>query len=420
MSDELADAGQGDHQDLGGGEDQGDQRQGPRRPRRESVETHGGLEPQGDDDHDAHDAHDDHDYVDLPPHSSAPRWLVALLVIVGLVVVTVGIGRWWWGSQVNPGGPPGEAVTISILEGTTTKGAASVLANKGVITNSTVFNIWVGGKDLKTIQAGTYQFRTNMSFQEAVDVLNAGPDTPVAVKTTKVTIPEGYTVDQIVARIVEKVPRIKAEDLHAALDGAQIKTALLPAGTNNYEGLLFPATYEVKDEDGAVEILTMMASEMETRVEALGINEAMAHISQRWGLELDAYDMVIVASLIQYEAAVPADAPKIGAVTYNRLQKGMPLQYDATSAYEARLQGLDPAKVDYQKDTPYNTRVRSGLPPTPIAAPGELALEGAFQPADGPWLYFVVTDVDEVTFTESYDDFLAAKQLCIQRDLGCG
>ncbi|QXC61863.1 endolytic transglycosylase MltG [Aquihabitans sp. G128] len=124
--------------------------------------------------------------------------------------------------------------------------------------------------------------------------------------------------------------------------------------------------------------------------------------------------------MIQYEAAIPADGPKIGAVTYNRLKANMPLQYDSTSIYEAGLDGRGPDQVDYTADTPYNTRVNPGLPPTPIAAPGEYALEGAMEPVDEPWLYFVLTDTKEVTFTVSYQEFLDAKALCKSRGLGCG
>jgi len=127
-----------------------------------------------------------------------------------------------------------------------------------------------------------------------------------------------------------------------------------------------------------------------------------------------------VASMIQYEAAGEQDAAKIGTVTYNRLRAEMPLQYDSTSIYEAGLAGRASDSVDYRADTAYNTRTRKGLPPTPIAAPGTYALEGALRPAEGPWLYFVLTNTKEVTFAVTYDEFLQAKAECKQRGLGCG
>ena len=363
---------------------------------------------------------DEDEYFDLPDESRVPRWLAALLVIVLAVALIAGGTMWWYHRQVDPPGGQGAAVQVQIPEGTSTSGVADILETSGVISSSMVFNFYVGGKDLSSVQAGTYQFHQNSSFDQAIAVLNAGPKEPIAKATTKVTIPEGYTVAQIVDRIAKKVPRITKADLDAALASGKVPSSLKPAGQTSYEGLLFPATYQVGQKDTAVDVLTMMSQVMETRVDALGVDESLAHIKARWGLDLTPYDVLKVASMIQYEAAVPEDAPKIGAVTYNRLQKGMPLQYDSTSIYEAALHGKGPDHIDFTVDTPYNTRTNTGLPPTPIASPGEYALEGAFHPADGPWLYFVLTDAKKVTFAVTYQDFLAAKQECKDKGLGCG
>lgn len=363
---------------------------------------------------------EDDEYFELPSESRVPRWLVALLVVIGLLGVVVGGAYWWYGNQVDPSGSPGEEVQVQIPEGATTSKVGSILADEGVISNSTIFGFYVGGKDLSAVQAGSYTFRVNSSFDEAIAVLNAGPTTAASSATTKVSIPEGYTIEQIVARIHEKVPRITVEDLNAALDQGKVPSSLKPDGTTSYEGLLFPATYEVSDDDDAVDVLTRMAQEMETRVEALGLADAQAHIKQQWGLDLTAYDLLKVASMIQYEAAVPEDAPKIGAVTYNRLERGDPLGFDSTLIYEAGLSGIAPEDVNHDSDSAYNTRKRTGLPPTPISAPGEYALEGAMQPADGDWLYFVLTDPKVVSFTADYDEFLRFKEQCIAKDLGCG
>lgn len=377
----------------------------PRRPAPEPVAAH---------------PDDEHDWVELPGESRVPRWLAALLVVGALVGVTVGGGWWWYHQQVDPSGDPGAAVTVQIPEGASTSRVGDLLDEAGVISNAMVFNFYVGGKDLTAVQAGTYVFRSNSSFDDAIAVLDAGPKAPVTEAVTKVTIPEGYTVAQMIERISTKVPRLKAADLQAALDQGKVPSSLKPEGTTSYEGLLFPATYEITEDDNAVDVLTEMAQEMEQRVDAIGLDAAQAHIRDQWGLELSGYDLLKVASMIQYEAAVPADAPKIGAVTYNRLEKGMPLQYDSTSIYEGALTGKTPEQIDYKADSPYNTRTRPGLPPTPISSPGEYALEGAMDPADGPWLYFVLTDAKVVSFTDSYDEFLGFKALCKQRGLGCG
>lgn len=360
---------------------------------------------------------DDEEYFDLPNESRVPRWLVALGVVVVLVAGVVGGAMWWYHNQVDPPGGQGEEVQVVIPEGATTSKVGSILDDEGVISSATVFGFYVGGKDLSSVQAGTYTFRTNSSFDDAIKVLNAGPGTPASAATTKVSIPEGYRVDQIVARIHEKVPRLTVEDLQAALDQGQVPTALKPEGTTSYEGLLFPATYEVGDDETAVEVLTAMAQEMETRVAGMDIEGAAATISQQWGIEVDPYDLITVASLVQEEAGSPEEAPKVATVIYNRLRDDMPLGIDATSRYLADIEGGEP---DYESDSPYNTRNQAGLPPTPIASPGEYALDAALHPADGPWIYYVLTDPGVHTFTDDYQVFLDGKRVCEEKGLGCG
>jgi UPF0755 protein len=342
---------------------------------------------------------------------------VAILVVIALVVVVVGGAMWWYQRQVDPPGGPGAKVQVQIPEGSTTSDVGSILDDEGVITSATIFNFYVGGKDLSSVQAGTYTFHENSSFDDAIEVLNAGPGKPLSATTTKVSVPEGFTVAQIVARISEKVPRIEAADLEAALDQGKVPSSLKPDGATSYEGTLFPATYEVADDDDAIDVLTTMSQEMESRVETMGIDAAAAQISQRWGIDVDAYDLLTVASLVQEEAGSPEEAPKVATVIYNRLRDGMPLGIDATSKYLAGIEGGEP---DFESSSPYNTRTQPGLPPTPIASPGEYALDAALHPADGPWLYYVLTDPRVHTFVESYQEFLDAKQECIAKDLGCG
>ena len=365
-------------------------------------------------------AGDGHDYVDLPAESRVPRWLAVLVIVLAVVGVAVGGVWWWYGRQVDPPGPPGARIQVVVPEGTSTSGIGSILAGDGVVSNSTLFNLYVGRKNVGPFQAGTYTFQKSSSFDEAIDRLEAGPGKAIAAKADKVTIPEGYTLAQILDRIHEKVPRLSVADLKDALASGKVPSELKPDKVNDYEGLLYPATYDVGSDTTAVELLTEMAAEMDKRVNALDLNASIARIKAAWGLDVTGYDLMKVASMIQYEAAGEQDAAKIGTVTYNRLRNGTPLGYDSTSIYEAGLAGRAPGSVDYGLDTPYNTRINKGLPPTPIAAPGLYALEGALQPAEGPWLYFVLTDTKEVTFAVTYDDFLKAKAQCKARGLGCG
>lgn len=363
---------------------------------------------------------DDDEWFDLPPESRLPRWVGVLVVFALLGGLLVGGAWWWYGNQVDPPGGPGATVSVSVPPGSSTSGIGSILEREGVIANATIFGFYAGRKDAGPFEAGVYELQQNSDFDLVLRTLADGPTAPTPTSTVKVTIPEGFTVAQIVARINEDVPRISVEELETALAERAVPSSLLPPEATSYEGVLFPATYEVDDETTGVELLTMMAEEMETRVAALGLEDAQAHVKRQWGLDLSAYQLLNVASLVQGEAAVAADGPKIGAVTYNRLEQDIPLAYDITSVYGAVLAGQDPGSIDYTADAPYNTRTRTGLPPTPIANPGEDALIGAFQPADVGYLYFVLTGEREITFTETYDDFLAAKALCRERGLGCG
>jgi UPF0755 protein len=136
---------------------------------------------------------------------------------------------------------------------------------------------------------------------------------------------------------------------------------------------------------------------------------------------LTPYEILIVASLIEEETKIDEERPMVARVIYNRLREGIPLGIDATSRYEAELAGRDRSELDFESDSPYNTRRIAGLPPTPIAAPGRASIEAALNPAEGPWIYYVLEDeAGNHFFTDSDSEFLAAKARCRDAGLGCG
>jgi UPF0755 protein len=140
---------------------------------------------------------------------------------------------------------------------------------------------------------------------------------------------------------------------------------------------------------------------------------------------LSPHDVVTVASLIQAEARFDQDFSKIARVIYNRLENDMALQFDSTVHYAVGKDGsVGTSSSDRESSSPYNTYKVTGLPPTPISAPGDKAIEAALNPAQGDWLYFVTTNPDtgETKFATSYDDHLKNKQefdqWCAESD-GC-
>lgn len=361
---------------------------------------------------------DDDDYVDLPGEGSVPKWLAVSAVAVLLVVAVVG-GAWiWYQRQVNPPGSPGKIVRIEVPSGASTSGIGSILEDKGVISNSTVFSFYAGRKDVGGFQAGVYELRENSDFDLVLRTLEKGPVEPLRPKVVKLSLPEGYTVAQITARIAQVLPRADAETTGDLLTDKVVESSLRPDGQNSYEGLFFPATYELDPDATAQEVLDKLAGEMESRVEGLDVDAARARIKEKWGIDLSAYDLLKVASMVQAEAGNADEAPKIATVIYNRLRDRMPLGIDAVDRYGAKLAGVE---VDYTDESaPYNTRRKAGLPPTPISAPGDFALKAAFEPADGPWLFYVLEEARKHVFVTTNAEFLAAKARCRERNLGCG
>jgi UPF0755 protein len=158
-----------------------------------------------------------------------------------------------------------------------------------------------------------------------------------------------------------------------------------------------------------------MTAQLDRVLDELNVASAQARFN------LTPYEVVIVASLIEEETRVDAERAKVARVIYNRLRDGIPLGIDATSRYEAELAGRDRDDIDFESDSPYNTRRIAGLPPTPIASPGRASIEAALNPADGPWIYYVLADEEgNHFFTDSAREFERAKAECRDRGLGCG
>ncbi|MCU1499242.1 MAG: putative periplasmic solute-binding protein, partial [Acidimicrobiales bacterium] len=401
---------------------------GPRRPRASSAGTSATAvtAAEGDPPVDAPVARpiagpavdDGHEYVDLPDEGSIPRWVGVLLVLLILVGMVFGGAWWWWGRQLDPPGSPGETVSVEVPRGSSTSGIGSILEDAGVVPNSWAFAFHLGRKQVGPFEAGVYRLRKNSDVDTVAATMAEGPVASAGPQVVKVSIPEGLTIAELIDRVAKQVPRFSAEKLQAALLDGSVRSSLQPSGQASYEGLLFPATYQVGADTTEAEFLDQLAAEMTTRVSGLDLEGAKARIKETYGIEVSDYDLLVVASMVQAEAGNADEAPKIATVIYNRLSQEMPLGIDAADNYGATLAGKP---VDYDDaGLPYNTRRKQGLPPTPISAPGEFALSAALDPAVGPWLYYVLTDPHVHTFVETPAEFNQAKQICIQKGLGCG
>lgn len=339
--------------------------------------------------------------------------LVGSAAVVALLALgAIGV---WAQRQIDPSGPAGDELVLVVPEGSTTAAIGELLEAEGVIASSQVWSYWTRLRGVGPFQAGEYVFRLDSSFDEAADVLAAGPKPP---DVDRVTIPEGLTVPEVLDRLADPERGIARWDravLQQVVDSGQLRSRFAPDGAVSLEGLLFPDTYEVDRDTDEAEFLNRLVVELDERLIALNVETRARAIG------LDPYEVLVVASLIEEEARVPEERVKIARVIYNRLSQGIPLGIDATSRYEAELAGRDRDDIDFDSQSPYNTRRIAGLPPTPIAATGQASIEAALSPAEGPWIYYVLADAEgHHFFTDSAAEFQRAKQECIRLELGCG
>jgi len=223
--------------------------------------------------------------------------------------------------------------------------------------------------------------------------------TPPAATFTKVTFPEGFTVAQIGRRLQERTLRLDAERFVEEASAWQDPVLLRPADVTSLEGLLFPDTYQVSGDESETQVIVRMLRLMERVARQENLAESRRLVG------LDPYEVLIVASMIEREAKLEEERAIIARVIYNRLELGMPLQIDATLYYGA-APGASFSELK-ALDTPFNTYLRKGLPPTPIANPGRASIRAALAPAANPssgdalcvgaprpcrYLYYVLAD----------------------------
>jgi UPF0755 protein len=316
---------------------------------------------------------------------------LAALVVLG---VLVGGGVGYWGlRQVNPPGDAGEPVNFTVREGESLHRLSERLEAEGIITNARVFRWYAERKGGIELEPGYYTLRPLDTMGNILGRLRTPPEQTY----DRVTFPEGFTIEQIGTRLQDRVPRLRASRFERAAAAGDVRSRFQPASVASLEGLLFPDTYQVAGNESERAVLERMVKLMERIATRAGIDEAPEKVG------LDPYAVLIVASMIEREAKVAEDRPLIARVIYNRLFFDMPLQIDATLYYQQDARR--PFSELRAVDSPYNSYLYRGLPPTPIANPGRASILAALNPAPNPtneecpdgqgpcaWLYYVLAD----------------------------
>ncbi|MDQ2679972.1 MAG: endolytic transglycosylase MltG [Candidatus Eremiobacteraeota bacterium] len=306
------------------------------------------------------------------------RSLVLFVVAIALASILLVTGATIWFAHAVHGDRslPATSTTVIIPRGSTFSDITRELASQGIIANPTAFRLLARLRhEDSEVRAGEYRFAPHQSESQILQqLLHGGAQVAVWV-----TIPEGFTAREIADRLSE-AGLGRSEVLYARFMHGSI--VLGGVRTNSLEGYLFPSTYLLPI--GATPGVIADALTAQFRKELP--RDARAAAAR---LHLSIVQVVVVASLVEREAKIDSERALMAGVYYNRLRLGMPLQVDATLEYALPEHKTVLTEADVQRESPYNTYKHSGLPPTPIANPGEASLNAAFHPKFSPYLYYL-------------------------------
>lgn len=297
----------------------------------------------------------------------------ALLAFLLLLILAVGGAAWL---VLTPFGPTRETF-VEIEPGSSTAQIGLNLESAGVVRNRYSFDalrLVLHG----TLKAGEYRFDHPLPVIDVYSRIARGD-----VFTIAVTIPEGSTVFDIASKL-QQAGLSAGQGFVSAQAGEASIVADIDPQAKSLEGYLFPDTYRFQRETTAAQIAATMVKRFRSEATALGLKE-------------DVHQVVTLASLIERETAVDAERPLVASVFTNRLAKEMPLMTDPSVIYGLQLENAWRGEIyasDLKRDTPYNTYLHTGLPPGPVASPGEKSLRAAMQPANTDYLYFVAAGAD--------------------------
>ncbi|HVS80168.1 MAG TPA: endolytic transglycosylase MltG [Pyrinomonadaceae bacterium] len=304
--------------------------------------------------------------------------------VIAIVTLAGGFGIWFY-RELHATVVHGKANDyIEISRKSTPEGIVNRLVSEGVLRRKwpLLFYIKLTGS-AKLIKAGDYRFPSPISALGVLKKLEEGEQ-----RLSRFTVIEGWTRWDIAASLAH-VDELHLTDSNEALRLMDDTTAIrdLDPTATNLEGYLFPATYSFPQDTRAAAVVAGMVKRFRQEWTPERAERARA-------LGMTPRQIVIIASLIETEAKLKADRPLVASVIYNRLSKGVPLGIDSTIVYASKLAGKwrDNGKVylsDVNRRSPYNTRIFSGLPPGPVAAPGESSIDAALNPAQTDYLYYV-------------------------------
>jgi len=354
--------------------------------------------------------------------SSAPgarRSSIARWALGAAGVLAVAASTWFFVLYPSERGPgQGHGVDVVVAPGTTTAGLAATLASAGLVSDPRLFALWVrltGGTG--AVLPGPHLLSDDASPREIMARLERVP----GGGSVRVTFPEGWNRFDMGRRLQDKHVVAIRPFLEATTDPALLRE--LGVEGDSAEGFLFPATYDLSLDSDPRDVVRRMKREFDRRWDILSRAHSASLNDVMTSTGMGVRDVVTLASMVEKEAAVDEERATIASVFLNRLRDPAfhprRLECDPTAAYGclvapekaascAGFSGKATAAIEHDPDNPYSTYVREGLPPGPIANPGDKSLAAAMAPANTRYFYFVARGDGHSTFSETYDAHSAA------------
>ncbi len=255
--------------------------------------------------------------------------------------------------------------------------------------DSLIFKLYLKSRNSgRDIKAGQYHIEGSYSLKELIDILESGKG-----RMVKVTIPEGFSIGQIVEHL-EKLGHINKDEFYRELNQAS-KSFPYPTPNGNFEGYLYPETYYLPENYDEKILIDTMLKEFLKKFP-----------SEKYSDKEEFYQKLIMASILEREAMVKSEKPIMASVFYNRMKRGMTLSSDATVNFVYNYSKKRIYYKDLKVDSPYNTYKYKGLPPAPICNPAIDSVEAAYNPATTDYLFFVARGDGSHYFSKTYREHL--------------
>lgn len=349
-----------------------------------------------------------------PSMKTISKLIFYMIVLIFLLIVSAIIVMAYLSNKITqPTNFRGQAKVVEVKQGQGAKDIAQSLYKEGIISNDIYFLIylWEIGQSNR-LKAGKYNIGPSMSVKDIAGMMISGN---VIKNEIKVTIPEGFRLTEIENRLAEN-RLLKADDLlnydYSSTDIARKYDFLKTDCKGHYcglEGYLFPDTYNFSTDklpSGRDDVVKKFLDNFDKKTKDL-----RAGARER---EIDFYDIIVMASIIEKEVQTPDDMKMVSGVLWKRISIGMPLQVDAPIVYITGKKTGEITFDDLKIDSLYNTYLYKGLPPAPISNPGLNAIDAALNPTQNDYLFYLSKPTGETVFSRTLEEHNKAKNLYLR------